>query len=489
MFAGSGYFGTPGVNDPRTIEAIRTTLYQSGKSQQWDMGAGVHGKLTDLPGGDLSFAAGADAGQESLAIDFDGLTKMGKVPGLNANNPTSGRRDNWAVFFEARVPLTGPDMNIPALHRLDVTAAVRHESFDPGGDATVPKIGVRWQPLNDEFTLRASYAQSFIAPTTYQLFGGKAVNVPVLALPDGVRQEYTANLSNPNLQAVHAENWGAGIVISPKAIQGLTVSIDYYHVKTKEDIFRVSSQLMVDDINTYGSASQWAPYFSQANGNHLTTTAPDQATDANWGGLDVPLVNGAAQETDGLDITANYRIPTEKAGTFTFFSGANVLFNYKYSDPIAGGPYQYKGMYTDAVNGIPGAQGTLPDFILNLGVTWEIPVQKDAFAFTINSRYIPSLDDPGTLHPSIGSTSNDFTVDGASFKVDSYYQIDVQLTYEFGKHSEEKRWFDGTRLTVGCNNVTGNDPPLIASSFEDNTDKSTYDILGRFVYFEVAKKF
>ena len=34
-----------------------------------------------------------------------------------------------------------------------------------------------------------------------------------------------------------------------------------------------------------------------------------------------------------------------------------------------------------------------------------------------------------------------------------------------------------------------NEPPLIASAFEDNTDKSTYDIIGRFIYFEVSKKF
>jgi len=44
-------------------------------------------------------------------------------------------------------------------------------------------------------------------------------------------------------------------------------------------------------------------------------------------------------------------------------------------------------------------------------------------------------------------------------------------------------------LAVGVNNISDNDPPLIASAFADNTDKSTYDIIGRFVYFEVSKKF
>jgi len=42
---------------------------------------------------------------------------------------------------------------------------------------------------------------------------------------------------------------------------------------------------------------------------------------------------------------------------------------------------------------------------------------------------------------------------------------------------------------VGCRNVNNADVPFIAGAVEDNTDKNNYDILGRFVYLEVAKKF
>ena len=65
----------------------------------------------------------------------------------------------------------------------------------------------------------------------------------------------------------------------------------------------------------------------------------------------------------------------------------------------------------------------------------------------------------------------------------------MQLSYELGKHKETKDWYDRTRVTVGVNNVSDNLAPFISSGSEDNTDKSTYDILGRFVYFELAKKF
>jgi iron complex outermembrane receptor protein len=498
----SGSRDVDGFNDPRTLNALRTTLFQAGISEQWDFNAVISGMPFDLPAGSFGFAGGFAGGQERLSIDFDGLTKIGKVPGLLANNPTSGRRDNWAVFLETRIPIISPEMDIPGIYSLEVNAAGRYESFHPGGDAAVPKVGVRWQPLDNQFTLRGSYSESFVAPTTYELFGGKAVNVPALVVPAtdagdlGFFQEYTANLSNPGLEPAKAKNWGAGIVISPEAIKGLTVSVDYYHISTEDDIFRVSQQEMANSLNTLGSASPWARYFTKADGSLITTTAPNQANDATWGNLDVPLLNGAEIETDGIDITVNYSLPTDRHGTFMIFANANVTFSYEYKDPVSGGPFPYEGQYTDTALGIAGAQGTIPDFIINTGLTWEIPVGEDALTYAINAQYIPEVDSLGSLHPSnlaferdFDDLLNDYTVDGSVWTVDAWYRIDMQLSYELGKHRMEPRWYDNTRLTVGCNNITDNDPPLIAAAFEDNTDKSTYDIYGRFFYVELSKKF
>ena len=133
-------------------------------------------------------------------------------------------------------------MDVPAFHNLEITAAGRYETFDPGGDSAVPKVLLRWQPLDEQVTLRGSYAQSFVAPTTFQLFGGAAQNNPVLSFPDATIQATTRNISNPDLKPVDAENYGGGIVVTPKIIPGLTVSVDYFHVKTSHDIFRDSEQ-------------------------------------------------------------------------------------------------------------------------------------------------------------------------------------------------------------------------------------------------------
>ncbi len=488
-----------GFNDPRTLDAIRSTLRRTGTSDEWNLTAVVAGAPFELPAGDFRFASGVSVGSESLSVDFDPLTLRGRTPGITARSPTSGERDNWAVFVETRIPLAAPQMGIPGLHRLEVSASGRHEQFDPGGEATVPKVSVRWQPVDEQWTLRATYSRSFVAPTTWELFGGTSQSAPVLALPQSpggpidFRQEYTSNLSNDDLDAVDAENWGFGIVISPRAVRGLTLSVDYYRITTRNDIFRMSPQIMVDSINALGAASPWARYFTRSDGSRITTGEPDQANDADWGDLGVPLLNGARVQTHGIDFGLEYVVPTGAAGTFTLFANASLLLGFEYSDPAIGGPYSYDGLYTDASLGTAGAQGTLPDYIVNSGVHWEMPLGAHSLDVTLFAQYIPSVESPGTAHPANGSFSpgfNGYTWDGSVWTVDDWYRLDVQVSFELGRHRRSSRqWYDGTRLTVGCLNFTDSDPPLIAAAYEDNTDKSTYDILGRFVYFEISRSF
>jgi iron complex outermembrane receptor protein len=507
----ANYPTSMGPNSQATIRAISTSLFEVGKSTEWDADGTITGKPFDLPGGKFGFAVGGGYRSESLSIDFDGLTRIGKVPGLNAQAPTSGRRNSWDGFAEINIPFVSPDMNVPGFHSLEVTAAGRYENFDPGGDSAVPKVGLRWQPYDEQVTLRATYSQSFVAPTTFQLFGGAAQNNPTLNFPDGTIQATTRNVSNPDLHPVDAENYGAGIVVTPKLVPGLTVSADYFHVKTEKDIFRLSEQAILNDLNAKGSGSVYAPLYRDINGNPLTTTTPGQVTTTSYGTMSVPFANGATTETHGLDLTANYQLPLdpEVFGKINVFVNSTVTFDYLYDDPTVHtitlinpdtgnpfpdnrrvhGPYHYEGQYTDRNNGIAGGQGLIPDWSIATGLTWDY----QDFTYTINARYIPEVQDQGDAFGSVstvdnmGHPYNDYTLNNKPWTIESWYTIDMQLAYHFGQ--KWPKWLDGTRLAIGCNNITDNAPPVIASSFEDNTDKSTYDILGRFIYFEVSKKF
>jgi outer membrane receptor protein involved in Fe transport len=50
------------------------------------------------------------------------------------------------------------------------------------------------------------------------------------------------------------------------------------------------------------------------------------------------------------------------------------------------------------------------------------------------------------------------------------------------------RVVDGLSVAVGCNNIFDRVPPFIFNA-NANTDLSVYDPYGRFLYFEVSKKF
>ncbi len=475
-------FALPGGNDPRTIEAIRATGYEYGVSEIWGADAVLTGVIPplELPAGKIGWAAGGGFYRESLYSDVDPLTQMGQLIGQNQNYRMPERyRDAYNGFVETRVPITSPDMDVPAAHSLELTAAGRYESFDPGGDSAVPKIGLRWQPLDEQITLRGSYSQSFLAPSVYELYGSTAVSYDYIG-----GSQYQMNwVSNPNLEPADADNWTVGIVLSPKAVPGLTVSVDYYNIKTTGDVYRVGAQAVLDSLNRYGSASEFAKTFLFNDfRTTLTSTEPNQVTSDNWGKADREYRNGAEQRTDGLDLTANYQIPiAERYGKLDVYAAANVLFNYEYKDPTIGGFYHYEGQYTDA-GPTGGSQGALPDFTLNTGFSWQIY----NFTYTVNSRFIPEMDDLGDMHESAGSPINDFTLNGKKWTVDSWFSIDMQIAYEF---KNEGKWYNGTRMAIGVNNITDQEVPLIASSTEDNTDKSTYDILGRFIYFELSKKF
>jgi iron complex outermembrane receptor protein len=346
----------------------------------------------------------------------------------------------------------------------------------------VPKVTLRWQPLDEQVTFRANYSQSFIAPTTYQLFGGAAQSNPLITVPDGTFQETVSFVNTPTLRAQTSENFSGGVVISPKAIKGLTISMDYYHLRVRNGIFQLDPQSIADDLNANGSASKYASLYSFSNGSKLTSTVTNQVVDSTWGQLNIPWANGSKTEAEGIDFAATYEKPNDALGKFTFYVNANLTLNYLYGDTVIGGPYHYDGQFTDE-QVVGGAQGTLPDYQINTGLTWE----HKGFTYVCNARYVPSVTDKGDGFPL--NDQNSYTVDGKNWTVDSWFDIDMQLSYEFGKEDTQPKWYGGTKLTVGVNNITDEVPPLISSSSEDNTDKSTYDIIGRFIYFQASKKF
>lgn len=477
-------FGTGG-NSPATLNALRTSLYEDGTSDLWSVDAKVVGTPSslELPAGPVAFALGGEFIHEGLSTSVDPITLSGLAPGLLQTFPTSGSRSRYAAYTEVNIPIFSRYNRIPGFYSLEFTAAGRYEAIQPGGSTAVPKVGLLWQPIDNQLTLRGGYSEGFIAPSIYNLYGPLTVSVPNVKLPDGTEQEQITTASNPNLPPSTSAQWNGGAVFSPKALPGLTVTADFYHIQ--EDKVPVADYTAaLASLNALGSASPYAGGYTSIFGP-LTNTAPNQVLNATFNNLTLPVTASEAIRTEGLDLSTTYsRLLADDWGRLTLNGAANWDIYYEVQATPGAPYYHYEGQGT---YGFGTAQGIIPDYSINCSLTWDYR----NFRYVLSAHYIPGVTIPGNLFPSIagpGSTQGS-TVNGLAQQVGSYYTLDMQLSYEFGRGRPIKTWYDGLRLTAGCNNITDNIAPLIAGGPENYTDKNVYDILGRFVYFEISKKF
>ncbi|HVU16402.1 MAG TPA: TonB-dependent receptor [Candidatus Didemnitutus sp.] len=494
------FFALPGFNDPATLDAIRTTLFESGDTSLRNVQFIFHGKPFALPAGDLSFALGLEGRAEDTTASVDALFANGLALGFNpAKTFSGGSRSSRGAFIEVGIPVTNASQNIAGLHSLDLNVADRYEKIEPGGNANSPKFGIKWLPFDDTLTIRATFAKGFIAPSIFSLFGPATGNSPTFNVLQGdgsagaggslgnivTIQGNTNQLSNPNLLASTSKSWTAGIVYSPKQVRGLSFTIDYYHI-FQDKVGTIDYTSVVADLNAKGSASVYAPGMVFADGSHLASTAPNQVTSTNFGTLTIANNPAGDQWTDGLDVGVDYRFATESLGHWAIGAQANILFNYK-ARATEDDPYlQYARNFTDGTNGGAFPNGLLPGYIIKPYVTQSI----GRWTTSVYLNYIPSTPALGSLllDPTDPNTDR---IDGKAYHIPSYFSADVAVTCELPNFG--RKWARNVDVTVGLNNAFDKKPPYVPVDGnppgENNTVESTYDIIGRFFFVQLKKTF
>jgi iron complex outermembrane receptor protein len=494
------FFALPGFNDPLTLNAIRTTLFQSGDTSLRNLAFILKGKPFELPAGDVSFALGAQTQSEDLSASVDALFANGLALGFNkADTFSGGSRSSKGAFLEVGVPITSAKQAIVGAHALDLTLADRYEKIQPGGNANSPKAGIRWQPIDDSFTIRATYADGFIAPSIVNLYGPAVGNSPAFQVLEGdgsagaggslgkrvTIQGTASELSNPNLPSSKSKSYTAGVVWSPKPIKGLSFTLDYYHI-AQDKVGTLDYTAIATDLNAKGSGSAFAKGFLFADGGSLTSAAANQVTSTNFGSITVTNDPAGDQWTDGLDIGIDYRFTTESFGRFDVGANANVLFNFKFRAAPTSPYLQYARNFTDDTNGAGSSNGLLPSYIVKPYISNVYgPVATSVFF-----SYVPKVTTTGSLFSDPTKPNSD-RVDGKPYKIPSYFTVDLAISYTLPNFG--KQWARNATLTVGANNLFGKKPPYVPVDGnppgENNTVESQYDIIGRFLFVELKKQF
>jgi iron complex outermembrane receptor protein len=406
-------------------------------------------------------------------------------------------------------------------------------------NAQRPKVSVRWQPLDPKYigavTLRGSYTEAFHAPTLAELAPAGSQNFPIvrdpftITNPPGFRTDPQVEeriSGNPNLHPEVAYEWTYGAVYSPKWVKGLTLSADWWHIDMRDIVTTPGAQFLIeqnDPATVFRSPPQpggvFGPVQLVLDLNQNLSGAVFEGLDyeaiyimdstifggSDWGRI-TTTVNGtwlsraefqATSETKRIGINGSFlppgfaltsSLPWHRANFSMFYDGpadtwaggldvgAVVHWIGQYEDdnvsltgspklnmPRTGGPGANAAPFPDRARKV--AAWTTLDIILNY--TFNLPPPAPA--------EVPGYAKDGGKNVKSGKDGKEKNVIPVS-------------TAEYGCNNW-RWWLNNTTVTLGLQNVTDEDPPFVAGSFENGYDESIGTIKGRYWYVGLKKRF
>ena len=316
-------------NSPSVIESVESHGVRDAYTELYSGTAKANGSIAKLWAGDLDVAVGVEGDHDHFR-DHRTQDQL-----LNQSTPVPeaiGSRTVEAGFVELGVPLVAPSENIPGVYNLSLDLAGRAEHYSDHGfsNASVPKIGLRYQPFDDEVTFRASWGRGYRAPSLLELYEPQSTTVS-FNIVDPLRYPVTQNATvdgasaqrtvitggNPNLSPEKSKNYNLGTSFEPHLIPGLSFSVDYYHIEVDNRIGApASSTVMLSNPAIYGQYIVRAPQTA----SDIASGIPGQLLS-----IYQVLGNYGTAITDGVDLAVEYKLKTAVAGTFTTrLVGSNV---------------------------------------------------------------------------------------------------------------------------------------------------------------------
>ena len=398
---------------------------------------------------------------------------------------------------------------------MEFTAAVRYEAFKNNDtNVAVPKFGMRWQPFDETFTVRATWGEGFREPSLIELYAsptsgltgvnrypadfvGRSCDAGGL-IPSRFESETPVVItSSPVVQPEDSRSFSGGIVWTPKWVNGLTLSIDLWNIEQTGVVIGSTTDVVLD--NELAAA--------EGTGGFAPGQAVERNADGTIGRIFLPFVNSGNTQTNGIDFGLQYVYPT-KYGTFTSVTNATWVNTFQQAvfaglpqkelngyttDPFASndGYLKWKGVSRidwawngwDLVltaNYLDGFHERYPNGLLHYtSQTWFFDGQL-SYDFT----FVPPVENQPV--PGYSKDAKDVTMGKDGKTTESAVTQTAAVALPFWKQV-----LNGTTITLGCNDIFGTDPPK-AYGFGGNSTKYPgflYDSTGRFVYVQLTKKF
>lgn len=447
--------------------------------------------------------------------------------GFSPNSDTHGTRHVAAAYVETVVPLVGNKFKLPLVHSLELSASARFESYTDFGDTTKPKLGLNWRPV-PWVMVRTSYNQGFRAPNLAQLFTGTLIRTvtgstdsyrsTVTGLPtDGPSNRRSVASGNLNLQPEKSTGKSAGIVVEVPAVEGLSLSVDYWEIRQKDVI--AASGSINDDRDALVAATRAALAAGQAIGNidlgsgtatyqgdssvvrlpvtqadrdfftayNATRTADNQR--AVVGAIDIlrtTYFNKSEQFLNGFDFDITYRLPRLAIGNFRLNTTWTYLNDF-HAYNAAGTPRS--GLRWSNSSNVGGAA---PKWRGATTLTWR----RSQWSAGLSAYYTGNYTDAGatttqSIYESLGSPSSivPYFNNGSltyRYLVSDSMSYNGYVGYLF---RAKNKWVGDTTVRFGIVNLLDEQPPLASNS--RGYDPEVYNLMarGRTYSLQVTRQF
>jgi iron complex outermembrane receptor protein len=473
---------------PGSLNSVVGTAFVNYTSTNNTFDALLRGVLFELPGGDVKFAAGAEFSRQNLTAVPD----INTASDLWIDSPTilpfDANRTITSYYAEVEIPLVDKSHPLPGVYAAALGAAGRYDSYSGAvGSSKVPKVDLKYQPFDDQLTLRASAGSSFIAPPLYALYGPTTQGSSSELTYTGANGTTYTNVqmqavsgSNPNLKPSTASTWEVGFTATPKLVPNLSVSFDYFDTTQHKVVGVIDETTIVQSVEDLGAASPYAQFirFGSATGPGPSGNAAGQISSRPLAAVYIvdPELNLSSAAIKGFDSAVTYVVPTDHFGRFEADEALTVYNSYLIQVLPTENYFQHNG-HVDQVAAVTLDEGgTTPRFKSYTSLKWTFRGFNVLAAYT----FVPTVTDIGS-----GGANQ-----SPPLPVASYSQWDFAADYNLSA-LHLSHWTDGLSVRVGVNNAFNYLPPIAPYQLENTrSDISAYNGgIGRMFFVDVSYKF
>ncbi|HEY6618728.1 MAG TPA: TonB-dependent receptor [Steroidobacteraceae bacterium] len=450
---------------------------------QRDTNAFVGGDILRVPAGEWKFSAGFENRRETASFSPDnfytqdlGQAQITAVAGSYITNE---------VYFETLFPIFSPMQDIPGLDRLELEGAARRVDNSLAGNATTYTYALRWSPVED-VQFRGNKTKSIRAPSITELFlptatsfqfandpcdknfvaqgtdpAQRAANCAAAGINTATFTSNVVNATalgttsgNQNLVSEVAFSKTFGIVLRPRWIPKLNISVDYIDIALKDAISSLTLVNNLDacyDSTDYPNSSACSTFTRDPNTHQITT-------------FHAGFVNAGLLEFTGIQSALDYtwNLPWSLGSLET---SAHYLDTQRLKSQIAtASPIELAGSLGGNNPGPTKSKGNLDLLYSNGGFSWD---WQGIFIGSMN------------LDNAVVAGTRDYMT------VDHWWLINSTLSMKFTPQLQARFIID---------NVFNKEPPFPALSgtsgnFVNATSLYFSGILGRSLQLSVDYKF